>query len=401
MAVTVGENQLGYRGNRKGGIFNPLNYELGISEFVSDRQGLARNSQGGSQVTGALTNYYQPSTNYQTFNNPTTKQITDVANTSRDSGRVPGSVQGAITTGGGNPAPAGLTNTPPTIQNPEQSGEGSLIDSEYASFNQYLNDQENIANTEFSNTEGKINTGLDNAITRLEGDKGLRQGELDAKAESGRQTERLNLQRVRQLLQDLQQRDNARIAITGGGSVNEALADRFARRAQSDIGGVQAEGQRFQNDVLRESERVAQFYDNKKAEITANAQAMINDARLRLESTLSNIRGERNASANAKTHANVNAWRDYYNKINTAKLEAQNLQAQLDIFRQQKDAVLSQSAGFNLADIQGQDVSGVVSGLQDTTSPAIGGDLQANAQLPTNRINIGGQDEDEENQILA
>lgn len=346
--------------------------------------------------------------------NPGTSIVNPQTNTSTTFGKVLGTTTGGsgfggLLGGGGNTGGGGGSGTPSgqglftnfNFPDPNQSGESGVIDSEFNAFNNFLGEQEGLARQQFGNTEGQITGGLENALTQLGGEQGLRTQQLDQTAAGGRQTERLNLARVNQLLQDLQQKDNARIAITGGGSTNEALSDRFARRAQSSVGDVVNEGQRFQNDVAMETERTNQFYETKKSELRSIAQNAINEARLRLDGDLSRIRNERNVAANQKAAANVDAWKNYYNTVRQAQFEIANYQTQLDMWKQQKDAVSSQALAFQNNDIAGMDVSGVMNSFNNTQQPAIGGDMQASAQLPATRVNFGkrGQVDDEEQNL--
>lgn len=337
--------------------YNPTNYEFGISEKISDVLGRNRTSSGGSNLIGA--NAYTPpqqSSNHsiQQYNLP--------------SGSPGGDVLGASTTaGGGSGSYRPATSTPslpqPQIQSPDQGynngpSELDLINSEYDNFQNFLGGQEGLAKQRFADTESAITSERDTALKDTEGQRTIRGQELDQKSAAGRATERLNLQKVRQLLQDLEQKNAARIAVTGGGgSTTEALADRFARTAQQNVGGVLQEGQRYQGDVNIERTRANQFYDTASQKIKDTARASIDAARFKLNENLSNIDAERRDSAQEKARSRYDAWRNYYAQVNQARIQAANFQAQYDLWLQGKNQEIAAANSFQLNPIQSQDFS--------------------------------------------
>lgn len=274
--------------------------------------------------------------------------------------------------------------------------QSDVINGEFDTFSKYLGDQQGLAEQRFANTQGAIASERDTAVTDANAQRGIRTQELTQKAESGRANERLNLQKVRQLLQDLEQKNAARIAVTGGGgSTTEALADRFGRTAQQNVGGVLQEGQRYQNDVETEKVRTNQFYDNAIQKIKDTATASINDARYKLNENLSSIDSERRSSAQQKTTARYDAWRGYYDQINKAKIEAANFKSQYDVWLQGKTQELAAAGSFQLNNIQGQDVS-AYTGAGDYSLGAGGvGGTQPVSYAPTT-LKRGQTDEEQQ-----
>lgn len=323
-------------------------------------------------------------------------------------GSVLGSSSSGGSSGGTSTGTTSTSNFEQQIQSPDQGtpdggpSELDLINSQFSDFSNFLNDQQGLAQQRFDTTQSNITTERDQAVSEAEGQRGIRDQELSNKAETGRQNERLNLQKVRQLLQDLEQRNAARVAVTGGGgSVSEALADRFARTAQQNVGGVLQEGQRFQNDVNIEKEKVAQFYDNAVQKIKNTAQEQIDQARISLNENLSAIEGDRRASAQAKNSARYDAWRSYYDNVNRAKLQAANFKMQYDLWAQQKSAELAGAQSYQVGDIAGQDFSAYQNPANyQYSSGGVGAQPNYQAYAPTYFNRAKQADDEDQNAIV-
>lgn len=316
-----------------------------------------------------------------------------------------GQVLGANTGGGGTPtqgAPANSFNLDQNIPSPDQGSpdggpsELDMINDEFNNFQSFLGNQETQANQNFTNTQNAITGERDLAVTDAEKQRGFREQEIDAKSAQGRESERLNLRKVRQLLQDLEQRNAARLAISGGGSTSDALAERFGRTAQEQTGSVLSEGQRYQNDLAIEGEKVDQFYDNSISKIKLNAQTQIDQARQNLQANLSEIDNQRRASAAEKARARYQTWRDYYSNVNQAKLQAASFQMQYDLWKQQKDGELAGAASYQVGNVTPFNTS---AGLFDTRSsvPNITTNTPAtNTQAMVSATRRGANEEEEQ-----
>lgn len=326
-----------------------------------------------------------------------------VTNNSGPGGAYP--IAGGKQGGGGAPAPQ--QNQVP--QNPVEQPSGNngpseldVINQEFDAFNSFLSDQAGLAQENFATTEQTILGEKEAGLKDVAGERGIRAKELEGKALQGRDNERLNLQRARQLLQDLDQRNAARLSITGGGSLSDALADRFARTSQQSIGGIQQEGQRFQNDVAIEAERANQFYDSKKREIESQASNQIAQARQALNQNLSAIEGERRASAAEKQRARLDAWRGYYNNVNEARLQAANFQVQYDMWKRQLDAQLAAAQGYQTSDIAGQDFNPAMAYAQQGLNiGSIPQGVGSNPALAATYFNPGARPDQNEEDYLS
>lgn len=212
------------------------------------------------------------------------------------------------------------------IEEPNQELE--LINREFDDFNNYLNQQQTMSQGNFDQTKTLMDTQKANALSQYGTEK-------TQQTEGIKKNESLNLAKVRQLLSDLQQSNAARTAITGGtGSASEAMAERFGRRAQEGLSNVTNTAE----DALQ---RVNTFYNQAITKLNDNYNANLLSAKTQLDENLANISYQRNQSATAKQQQTLSAWRNYYDNLNRAKLEAAQFKAQYDMWKQQNDTAYS------------------------------------------------------------
>jgi len=250
--------------------------------------------------------------------------------------------------------PSGWTpSTTPPIQQPIQQTSGGdpgggspgysgpseqdIINQEYEAFGNYLGQQEAGARTNYEAQIANLGGQKKTLETTAETNRGNIVSDIGTKQAEGRQQERLSLQKVRQLLMDLEQRNAARGAISGGGSVSEALAEKFGRTAQQNVGGVMQEGQSLQNSLETEKVKANQFYNQKISEIGDWYNQEKSSADSTLQGNLSQIQAARTESASAKARATLDAWKTYFNTVNQARLQAAQFKVQYDTWKQQID----------------------------------------------------------------
>lgn len=208
------------------------------------------------------------------------------------------------------------------IEEPNQEIE--LINQEFNNFQNYLNQQESMANQNFTDTKGLFDTQKASQEKLYSEDK--------ASQETGiKKTEALNLAKVRQLLGELQQGNAARSAVYGAsGSTSEALAERFGKRAQEGLGNVM-------NQSQQALERVNQFYSQAMQKLSDSYNTNLMNAKQALDQNLAEISYQKGQSATAKQQQTLSAWRNYYDSLNQAKLQAAQFKAQYDLWKTQQD----------------------------------------------------------------
>lgn len=306
--------------------------DYGITEKIGSMIGAPRTAQGGSNLLGG-----------QKAASPTVlgqQQMYPSQSFGQISAYKPPVVQKVNNTPTTQNTDTGFQFPQLNITAPNESmgggpSEMDVINNEFNQFNSYLDQQEGQAQSNFTETQGLYDVQKANAEKQYGQEKTTQMGEIKS-------TEALDLKKVRQILQDLQQGNAARTAISGGGSISEVLGERFGREAQSRLGGVM--------DVSQKAiQRVGDFYNNAITKLGETYNANILQARQSLNDNLSNIRLARNQSATAKQQGQLTAWRDYYSQINNAKTQAATFKAQYDLWKQQQDAQLAATSGFNQA----------------------------------------------------
>jgi hypothetical protein len=337
----------------------------------------------GGQVQGASTEPW-PQSQQRTSTPPPTNQY--------------GGGGGGLASNTGGQMPNFAPMSPNDKAGPSGPSEMDIINNEYNAMSSYLSGQEGASRENFANFEGQVTRDRDMGLETAGQEQGIRQKELDQTAEGGRQQERLNLQKVRQMLADLDQRNSAQIAISGGGSMNEALADRYNRTALQSQGEVLQEGQNFQNKVALEVERVNQFFDNKKKEIGNWFQTQISQGREELNNRLREIGQARDASAQAKQRATMEAWRGYYDNVNQARIAAADFTARYSNWKSQMDnQLLPALASYQVGSVPGQNISNAMGLFNNQPTASQPQEISA---LPNTRINMSGARPDEEEQGL-
>jgi len=324
---------------------------------------------------GSTSNEPNVSTDYGPAYSTPSGQYYVTAQTSQ----VPKQALGAATTSGG----GGGASTDPGLDlsgfnagpSPNDSlgggpSEQDVINNEFNQFNALLDQETGTANKNFSETKGLYDTQFANASGQLKTEKTDQTRDIKGK-------ETLDLKRVRQLLSDLSQRDAARTAIRGGGSVTEALAERFGRTAQSKLGNIQEQTRSALN-------RVNTFYNNSITKLQENYDAAIVGARQTLDANLAEIRRARTGAASAKQRASLDAWRSYYDNVNQAKIQAATFKAQYDLWKQGQDNQLAATGGFNLSNLNTLN-QGTASSFNPLTSTPVSeastGNINKNFQL--------------------
>lgn len=352
MAITSGSWSIG-------GVKLP---EFGISEKISNAFGQGRTASGGSNLFGNQTQTVQvpsssggfvPSGSAGAYGVQGGNYLQPKTTTNGGTGGLGGS-QGQILGASSPDSSSGIIS--PT-QN--MGGSGSEIDAinqQFNQFGQYLDSQASNANQNFTETKGLYDTSKANAEKQY-------QGEKQAQAESYSKQGSLNLGKVRQLLSDLNQRQAAQIGITGGGSVSEALGERFGRSAQQNLGSVMDQTQTA-------IQRTNDFYNTALTKLQESYDTNVSQARQTLNDNLGQISLARTQSAAAKQNATMDAWRSYYSNVNQAKIQAAQFKANYDLWKSQQDNQLAATQGQN-SSIQSAYNDGVSRPTSNITSPGV------------------------------
>jgi hypothetical protein len=214
----------------------------------------------------------------------------------------------------------------------------------------YLGGLESTARSQAASSQGLIKSEGAELESQTGEERALREQEL-----SGRKTEagldaQSAMTRVKQMLSDIVNRNNAYLSAIPGwsSSTAPALAEKFGRTAMSQAGGVQTELQKTVNSINLEAERVGQFYDNKLKEVQMGVQRALQGIEQQLQTQLGNIQGMKAESAKAKAQATMQAWQNYANNRAQLNMQAFNFQQTLAQWAMEKGQSLQQAQQFAL-----------------------------------------------------
>lgn len=369
--------------------------DFGLTEAAGSLLGRERTYQGGSNIFGS-----QPQ--------PTSAQVLP-ASTGPVYGPEYLGPQNNTSSGGGfqqgtaNPAPS------PAPSGGGDSGGGQtgpsemdMINQAYEQEQQMLGGLESSARSMASTAQGNLRNEAGVLKGQTQQELGLRQKELGQRTEQVGVDTQESRTRIKQMLNDLQQRNAAFLASRGGGafesSLGQAVGERFGRTAASEVGGLENQRVSAINEISLEAERVNQFYDNKLQEIDLNLQQNLANIEGELQTQLGNIAQARTASARAKAEATTQAWQNYANQRAQLNLQSFNLQQSLAQWAMQKGQTLAQAQQFALNNTP--TVNPAQFGIVPPTTP-IGtglGQSQSGFTAPQSGVAVNmraGQQEDE------
>lgn len=149
-----------------------------------------------------------------------------------------------------------------------------------------------------------------------------RQADLDAitsQEDQSRLESQRGLARTRQMLNDLQRAQAARMSATGNysSSVADAFGEFFGRKAFEANSRIQEARDQALRSLAQERNRVENFYARKSIEAKQAYDNLLSSLQQQLQNQLDQIANAKNAASSAKAQATAEAWNTYtQNKIN-------------------------------------------------------------------------------------
>jgi uncharacterized protein YcgL (UPF0745 family) len=248
-----------------------------------------------------------------------------------------------------------------------------------------------------SNYQGAVDTAnsrlpvLENQIA---GERDIRLNDLGNTEIQRRQESQGALAQVRQLLNDLQQRQQAYLSATGGfsSSTPEVLGEKFGRQAFSSLNNVQQQRDTALRDVDSERNKTQQFYSGKLIQAKQSHEDQIGQLQQQLQAQLDAINNAKGAAASAKRAASIDAWRAYSNaKINLDQ-QLQGYQNSLSQWLLQTQAQLDSAKGYQTGNISGINASDIFNNVQNQISSVGGNPAAAVSSLVTRQTGVKPED---------
>jgi len=177
-----------------------------------------------------------------------------------------------------------------------------------------------------------------------------RLGELQTREGQAQQQQQLETAKVKQLLSELQNRQAAQLAYTGGygSSANPAMAEAFGKQAFSSMGTLAYQGQNVLDNINAERERVKNFYSTALANLQSQVDTAKQQIQQDLNEKLNNITQAKGEAGRAKAQATLEAWQNYTNQLSQLNLEKLNWQQNLTAWALEKGKSLDAAKNFAL-----------------------------------------------------
>ncbi len=329
--------------------------DFGITEMLTSK----RTAQGGSNIIGPSSapvqnNYIPaPQVNYSPVQNPapyspsqpTVKNPTVRTNTpsqpSQPSYQAP--VSGGGDNGGGNSGPSLMDQ----------------INSAYDAEQGYLSGLESQARSQADTARNTLQSEAPQLQSQLESEQRTRMTDLGQRENQAGMQFQEGKTRTKQLLSDLQNRNAAMLAYSGGygSSLAPALAEKFGSRAFQSMDALNTSRQTSIDSINTERSKVNDFYSGKISDLKMQVQRGLADIETTLQNKLGQISGSKAESARAKASATMEAWQNYANQRAQLNLSAYEFQQQLDAWKTSKDQTLSAALSYGVGQTPGVNVN--------------------------------------------
>lgn len=186
---------------------------------------------------------------------------------------------------------------------------------------QYYPQYQQLVNDQQASTDTQLNSMSDSR--KMESDRALGQ--------------------ARQLLNDLNRRNAARMSATGNwsSSTPDAYASQFADKAYAAQSGIQQSRDSALNDIGQKQVAAKQYYDQKLFEGKQKYDTLVSSLKSQLDQQLNEISNAKNQSAQAKNAGTIEAWNNYVNNKFSIDQELKNYNTSIA----QYASTLNQDAG--------------------------------------------------------
>lgn len=183
--------------------------------------------------------------------------------------------------------------------------------------------------------EGQVATEKANQLGALENTRTQRQMESERA-----------LGQVRNALAELQRRQNAMLASTGGfnSSASNAAGEVFSRQAYQGLGNVQQQRQNAMAQIDEQRNKVNDFYSSKLLEGQTKIQEQKSALQQQFMGQLNAIATAQGQSAEAKRQATIDAWRNYTNVATQLNQQLAEQKISLDTWAAQAQQSLNSYA---------------------------------------------------------
>lgn len=371
----------GYFG--KNSVASQIGAALGKNNSASSNQGL----QGGP-YTPPVTNW-QDSYEKNTSSQNTTKAQPTKSGQSLYGGRTTPTQSNSINTTAAS-MQSSAAKAQKAAQRAYQQQRQREIDAINASFQDEqmrLNGLDAQIHDQYGQAQGEFDKYLPQFQGQVANERSTQQGVLDQTELQRKQESNQALAQVRQALAELQRRQQAQLAATGGfnSSALEASGETLSREVFKGLGNVQTQRNNALNDITLQRSKVDDFYNTKLQEGDQRIQQNKASLQQQFMAQLNAITNAKGQSSDAKRQATVDAWRNYTNTATQINQQLVQNKISLDQWAAQ--------ANMELQNYGAQQVAQFSQGGINT--PTVDASLGGNTQAPADGvvgINAGAYD---------
>ena len=249
----------------------------------------------------------------------------------------------------------------------QQEKEMSMINDEYKAESKRLDKMQGNTTDRYNTAQDQMKSDLSTMLDQYNQEKGTQMTGLQNTELDRAQQSRSAMDQVRNLLNDLQRKQQSYLSATGnyGSSVAEATGEQFGRQAFSSLSDVQSQRDSAMRDIANKRQQVEDFYSKKITDANSSYQSQSADLKQQFLAQLDAIDQARNASSQAKKQASMNAWQSYTNAKLNLDSQMQSYANSVNMWRAQQNQSLQEASNYD---------PGAVSNIDPTNAYASIGD---------------------------
>ncbi len=292
---------------------------------------------------------------------------------------------GSKTTTTNNQQPAGTQTLQNNIQN-QVDMLGEIINRDYESTMGTLSGQEGSLRGAAATATSGVESMYAPAKTELKNALTTNLGGLETEASTANRQAGGALQQARDLYQQINLANNAKLAALGisSSSVSEALAERLGVETARRIAGVTGSRDEILQNIEKENTRVNTYFNQKMADLEQGVAQEKSNIQQKLLEGINQINSARNQAANDKANARTSLLSNAQNALANLQAQTLNFQQSLEAWKVQQSSSLASAKQFVFSP---QDFSGLSANAKSVSElPTVGG-FQA---VPTYGTNAQG-----------
>lgn len=246
------------------------------------------------------------------------------------------------------PGPTAPQNNYSNAINQSYNMDVGNIEAEFQQELERLGGLENTTKGNYQQAIGQLQSYYPQFEQQLAKEKATDLATVDARENQVKQESASALSRTRNLLSELQRRQQAALSATGNysSSAADAYGESFGKKAFEALSETQRTRDQNLAAVATQRQTVDNFYSRKAIEAKQAYDTQLSTLQQQLQGQLDQIANAKGAAASAKRQASADAWRNFSNnrlQLDQYMMEYQN---SLDTWKKQQESSLSEAEKF-------------------------------------------------------